>query len=229
MVPAKKPMTREAGQRLEVLQSFTELGAGFSIASHDLEIRGAGNLLGPDQSGQIAAVGFDLYAQLLDEAVHELKGEPPSEVIDPDVMLPVPAYIPDDWVPDIHLRLLFYKRLSQIQGDGELSDIRAEMEDRFGEIPIEVDNLSELMALKAEMRRMRLRQLESGPGRLVVSLGHEAKLDPAKIALLVQRSRGSYRLTPEMKLVAGIDPHRKAPQELLLACKRILRDLSRCQ
>ncbi len=134
-----------------MLRSFTELGAGFSIASHDLEIRGAGNLLGPDQSGQIAAVGFDLYAQLLDEAVRELKGEPPPSLIDPDVILPVSAYIPDDYVPDIQLRLNLYKRSSQVQGDDELSDLRGELQGRFGEIPLEVGNLSEVMAIKADM------------------------------------------------------------------------------
>jgi transcription-repair coupling factor (superfamily II helicase) len=229
LVPAKKPMTKDAGRRLEVLQSFTELGAGFSIASHDLEIRGAGNLLGPDQSGQIAAVGFDLYAQLLDEAVRELKGEPPPSLIDPDVILPVPAYIPDDYVPDIQLRLNLYKRFSQVQGDDELSDLRGEMQDRFGDIPLEVDNLSEVMAIKADMRRLRLRTLESGPGRIVFSLGHEAELDPQKLTGLVQRSKGAYRLTPEMKLVATSGPKTKEPQDVLGACKRVLRDLLKCQ
>jgi len=229
LIPGKQPVTPDAERRLEVLQSFTELGAGFSIASHDLEIRGGGNLLGPDQSGQIAAVGFDLYAQMLDEAVRELKGEPPSDIVDPDVNLPVPAYIPDDYVPDIHLRLVFYKRFSQVQNDDELSDLRGEMVDRFGELPLEVDNLSEVMMLKADMRKLRLRALESGPGRVVVSLGQDADLDPDKMLGLVQRSRGGYRLTPDMKLVAAIDPKIKEPQDLVAACKRVLRDLFACQ
>ncbi len=229
LVPAKKPMTKDAERRLEVLQSFTELGAGFSIASHDLEIRGAGNLLGPDQSGQIAAVGFDLYAQLLDESVRELKGEAAPPPLDPDVTLPLPAYIPDDYVPDIQLRLNLYKRFSQIQNDDELSDLRGEILDRFGDIPLEVDNLSEVMALKADMRKLRLRTLESGPGRVVFWLGNEAELDPKKLTGLVQRSKGAYRLTPEMKLVAAVDPKVKEPQHVIAACKRVLRDLLGCQ
>jgi transcription-repair coupling factor (superfamily II helicase) len=229
LVPAKQPMTGDAARRLEVLQSFTELGAGFSIASHDLEIRGAGNLLGPDQSGQIAAVGFDLYAQMLEEAVSELRGEPLSTVIDPDVTLPLPAYIPEEYVPDIHLRLHLYKRFSQAQGDDDISDLRGEMTDRFGDLPDEVDNLSEVMALKSDLRRLRLRALESGPGRLVVSLGAEADLDGAKLAGLVQRSKGKYRLTPDLKLIAAIDPQRKAPHDLLVASKKVLRDLLGCQ
>ncbi|MBI5545733.1 MAG: transcription-repair coupling factor, partial [Deltaproteobacteria bacterium] len=230
LVPAKTPMTKDAARRLEVLQSFTELGAGFSIASHDLEIRGAGNLLGPDQSGQIAAVGFDLYAEMLEQAVHELRGEPLSEVVDPDVNLPLPAFIPDDYIPDIHLRLMFYKRFSQVQNDDELSDLRGEMVDRFGEIPDEVDNLCEVMALKADMRRLRLRGLESGPGRLVFALGNEAQLEPNKLAGMVQRSRGAWRLTPEMKLVTTFDAQKlKQPQDLLVETKRVLRELLKCE
>ena len=111
LVPARRKITRDAQKRLQVLQQFTELGAGFQIASHDLEIRGAGNLLGPDQSGTIAAVGFDLYAQLMDEAVAELKGEKPREEFEPDVELPVPALIPEEYVPDVQQRLFFYKQL----------------------------------------------------------------------------------------------------------------------
>ncbi|HEY3446372.1 MAG TPA: transcription-repair coupling factor [Myxococcales bacterium] len=230
LVPAKKPMTKDAAKRLEVLQSFTELGAGFSIASHDLEIRGGGNLLGPDQSGHIAAVGFDLYAQLLDEAVHELRGEPLSEVVDPDVNLPVPAFIPDDYLPDIQMRLLFYKRFSQVQNDDEISDLRGELQDRFGELPDEIDNLCEVMALKADMRKLRLRALESGPGRLVFSLGQDAQLDPAKLAGMVQRSKGAFRLTPEMKLISTFDAKKvKEPQDLLGETRRVLRELLKCQ
>jgi transcription-repair coupling factor (superfamily II helicase) len=224
LVPARRAVTRDAQRRLEVLQAFTELGAGFSIASHDLEIRGAGNLLGGQQSGSIAAIGFDLYAQLLDEAVHEMRGEPPRTVIEPEVTLPMPAYLPDDYVPDVHQRLVFYKRFSVASTPDELNDLRAELVDRFGEAPDEVDNLSQLMLLKIDMRDLQLRALEAGPGRLVVTLGAEALLDPAKVASLVQRSRGLYRLTPDMKLVTrvaqGLSGH-----DLVLEAKKVLRDL----
>ncbi|MGQ0504372.1 MAG: transcription-repair coupling factor, partial [Myxococcaceae bacterium] len=171
LVPARRAVTKDAQRRLEVLQAFTELGAGFSIASHDLEIRGAGNLLGPDQSGSIAAIGFELYTELLDEAVHELRGEAPRTQIEPDVSLPFPALIPDDYVPDVHQRLVFYKRFSSAATPDELTDLRAELVDRFGEAPDEVDNLSELMLLKIDLRDLQLRNLETGPGRLAISLG----------------------------------------------------------
>jgi len=224
LVPARRSVTRDAQRRLEVLQAFTELGAGFSIASHDLEIRGAGNLLGHDQSGTIAEIGFDLYTQLLEEAVAEMRGEPPRVEIEPEVTLPIPALIPDDYVPDVHQRLVFYKRFSGAGSVEEIDDLRAEMVDRFGELPDEVDALSEVMQLKQQMRELRLRALESGPGRLVVTLGQDALLDPAKLAALVARARGVYRLTPDLKLVS----RREGPDQpgaLLSEAKKILRDL----
>ena len=205
LVPARRPLTREARKRLEALQKFSELGAGFQIASHDLEIRGAGNLLGRDQSGHIEAVGFDLYTELLDEAVREMRGAPPrAEEPDPDVQLPLAAFIPDEYVPDVHQRLYFYKRLAQAASDEELEDARAEMVDRHGEPPEEVDALCQLMQLKVRLRALRVRGLEAGPGRVVLSLGPEAALDPLRLARHVQASGGALRLTPEMKLVARV-------------------------
>jgi len=226
LVPAGRAVTREAQRRLEVLQTFNELGAGFSIASHDLEIRGAGNLLGPDQSGMIAAIGFDLYTQLLDEAVREMRGEPPRTEVDPDVQLPLTALIPDDYVPDVHQRLMFYKRFSLIANPDELADLRAELVDRYGELPDEVDNLSELMLLKAEMRELQLRAIEAGPGRLVISLGQDPRLEAAKLAKLLQRAKGAYRLTPDMRLVAKV-PEGLKGLNLLQEAKKILRDLGK--
>jgi transcription-repair coupling factor (superfamily II helicase) len=205
LVPARRPVTKDAQKRLEALQRFTELGAGFQIASHDLEIRGAGNLLGKDQSGQIEAVGFDLYTQLMDEAVRELKGEPPREDIDPDVQLPLPALIPDAYMPDVHQRLYFYKRFAQASTDEDLDEVRAEIIDRFGDTPAEVDALCDVMQVKVRLRALRIRALEAAPGRLVFTLGEQAALDPFQLAKRVQQSQGTWRLTPEMKLVVTAD------------------------
>ncbi|HLL81272.1 MAG TPA: TRCF domain-containing protein, partial [Longimicrobium sp.] len=227
LVPARRPVTKDAQRRLEVLQAFTELGAGFSIASHDLEIRGAGNLLGENQSGAIAEIGLDLYMQLLEEAVAEMRGEEPKVEIEPEVTLPLPTLIPDDYVPDVHQRLVFYKRFSSASTPDELADLRAELVDRFGEAPDEVDYLSELMQLKIEMRDLRLRALETGPERLVVTLGPDALLEPVRVATLVQRSKGVYRLTPEMKLIAKV-PKGLGGQNIIVEAKKVLRDLSGC-
>jgi transcription-repair coupling factor (superfamily II helicase) len=227
MVPARRGVTRDAQRRLEVLQNFTELGAGFSIASHDLEIRGAGNLLGPDQSGSIAAIGFDLYTQLLDEAVSEMRGEPPRTHIEPEVTFAFASLIPDDYVADVHQRLVFYKRFSQAGTPDEVQELRDELVDRYGELPDEVDNLCETTLLKIDMRELRLRNLEAGPGRIVVTLGGDALLDGPKVAALVQRSKGVYRLTPDMKLISRI-PEGVKGREAVNEAKKVLRDLGAC-
>ena len=231
LIPARRPMTREAQKRLQVLQQFTELGAGFQIASHDLEFRGAGNLLGPDQSGEIASVGFDLYTQMMEEAVAELKGVSVREEIEPDVELPVPALIPEDYVPEVSQRLFFYKRLANAATEEELYDIKGELRDQCGELPVEVEALIEVMSLKNALRGLRMRGLKSGPGRLVVQLGPEALLDPVRLATMVARGKGRYRLTPGMELIEVIPPEEQsvhtagAGTALLESARRLLQAL----
>jgi transcription-repair coupling factor (superfamily II helicase) len=221
LIPARRRITREAQKRLQVLQQFSELGAGFQIASHDLEIRGAGNLLGPDQSGNIASVGFDLYTQLMEEAVASLKGEEVRQDFEPDVELPIPALIPDDYVPDVQQRLFFYKRLASATTEEALYDAKGELRDQCGEPPAEVDALVEVMSLKNELRALRMRGLKSGPGRLVVQLGPDAALDPVKLAQLVAKGKGRYRLTPGMELVATVD----GQAAILEAARQLVREL----
>ncbi|MBL9038177.1 MAG: transcription-repair coupling factor, partial [Archangium sp.] len=227
VVPQGRAIAKDAQRRLEVLQAFSELGAGFHIASHDLEIRGAGNLLGKEQSGSIEAVGFDLYAQMLEEAIAEVRGEAPAQHVEPEMNLPVPAFLPEDFVPDVHQRLVLYKRFSQAASSDELADLRSELIDRFGDAPEEVDNLQEVMMLKIELRQLRLRQMDAGPGRLVITLGTDALLEPSKIAALVQKSKGFYRLTPDMKLVAKLDANVKGA-DLIPAARKVLRDVTAC-
>jgi transcription-repair coupling factor (superfamily II helicase) len=224
LIPARRSITRDAQKRLQVLQQFTELGAGFQIASHDLEIRGAGNLLGPDQSGNIASVGFDLYTQLMEEAVAQLKGEEVRQEFEPDVELPVPALIPEDYVPEVQMRLSFYKKLASATTEEALYDVKGELRDQCGEPPAEVDALVEVMSLKNELRALRMRGLKHGPGRLVAQLGPDAALDPARLAQLVAKGRGRYRLTPGMELVATVDD--KAA--VLESARSLLQELRRC-
>ena len=232
LVPARRPMTRDAQRRLQVLQQFTELGAGFQIASHDLEIRGAGNLLGPDQSGTIASIGFDLYTQLMEEAVREIRGEAPRVDFEPDVELPVPALIPDGYVPEVQQRLFFYKKLASASTEDELYDVKGELRDTCGETPPEVDALVEVMSLKNELRSLRMRGLKSGPERLVVSLGPDALVDPVKLAQLVAKGKGRYRLTPGMELVVSMQEAPRnaeaAGQQALEAARTVLQELRRC-
>jgi transcription-repair coupling factor (superfamily II helicase) len=224
LIPARRKITRDAQKRLQVLQQFTELGAGFQIASHDLEIRGAGNLLGPDQSGNIASVGFDLYTQLMEEAVAQIKGEEVREEFEPDVELPIPALIPEDYVPEVQQRLFFYKRLASATSEEALYDVKGELRDQCGEPPAEVDALVEVMSLKNELRALRMRGLKSGPGRLVAQLGPDAALDSVKLAQLVAKGKGRYRLTPGMELVATVN----AEAAVLESARSLLQDLRRC-
>ncbi len=228
LVPHHRAMTEDASRRLEVLQAFTELGAGFSIATHDLEIRGAGSLLGQEQSGSIEAVGFELYAELLEEAISEVRGEAVPDTIEPDVNLPVAAYLPELYVPDVHQRLVLYKRFSQAQNEHDLEELRTECVDRFGDAPPELDALHEVMRLKLELRALALRQLDGGPGRLVLTLGAQAKLDGARLLTLVQKSQGLYRLTPELKLIAKLDSSVKGA-EFIPAARKLLRDVWACR
>jgi len=223
LVPARKTITKEAERRLEVLQTCSELGAGFSIASHDLELRGAGNLLGENQSGAIEAVGFELYTQMLEEAVAEMQGKPLPNRVEPEVQLPIPAFLPDEYIPDVHQRLVFYKRFSQAATPEELDALRIELVDRYGNAPAEVDALQALMQLKIELRNLSIRSLETGAGRLVFSLGTNANLHPDKLARLLQTSKGRYRLTPEMKLIAHLEL-----KEPFTQAKQVLADLGQC-
>ncbi|MDF1564525.1 MAG: transcription-repair coupling factor [Deltaproteobacteria bacterium] len=204
LVPARRPITPDARKRLTVLQELGELGAGFRLASHDLEIRGAGNLLGHHQSGQIEAVGFDLYSQMLDDAVRELRGQPPREHFEPEVTLPVPAFLPDDYIPDIHQRLTLYKRATSLEGEEEIAAFREELVDRYGHLPGEAENLLAISRIRHHLARLHLRSLESGPGRLVITLGDEARLDPLRLAAHIEKvdkgHRGRLRLSPELRL-----------------------------
>ena len=171
LVPPPARMTHEARRRLEVLQRFTELGAGFQIASQDLEIRGGGELLGAKQHGSIAAVGFDQYVKMLEGAVGELRGEPIHDPIDPELTsIDRPGFIPDDYVPDPSQRLALYKRLSSAKGDDELAAIVDELADVWGPVPGEALSLVELMAVKDVARRLGAQSLEIGRTRVAMGL-----------------------------------------------------------
>src|SRR5205085_5183375 len=160
VVPEETKMTPEAKQRLAVLQRFTELGAGFQVATHDLEMRGAGELLGDKQSGAVAAVGFETYARILEEAVAELKGEPIKPEHDPEIAVDVPAFLPDDYVPDTGQRLDFYRRFAQARDEDEVRATLHELQDRYGELPDEAVLLGEVMIDKTLARALGARGYE---------------------------------------------------------------------
>ncbi len=200
LIPPEDSLSTDAKQRLAVLQRFTELGAGFQVASHDLEIRGAGDLLGAKQSGMIAAVGFDTYTQILGEAVAELRGEPITIERDPEITTDVPAFIPEQYCPDVGQRLDFYRRFSQGHGDDEITDTITELTDRYGDPPEEVQLLAQLMRVKALARRLRAVTLELSETRLSLALADDTPLQPAAVMKLVSQRGTHWKLTPDMRL-----------------------------
>ena len=159
-VPPPRPgLTEEAYERLRTIGEATELGSGFKIAMRDLEIRGAGNLLGESQSGHIAAVGYDLYCQMVTEAVAEMKGEPVREPAEVKLDVPVDAHLPTDYVAKEELRLEAYRRLAAVTTHAEVDDIRAEWEDRYGPVPEPAEALLTVARLRAECHRIGIRDV----------------------------------------------------------------------
>ncbi|MFT3698251.1 MAG: transcription-repair coupling factor [Kofleriaceae bacterium] len=174
LVPEPEHITDDARRRLEALQRFTELGAGFQIASQDLEIRGGGELLGAKQSGSIAAVGFDRYVKMLEVAVAELRGQPIHSEIDPELQVDNPGFIPDDYVPDPGQRLELYKRLSAVADDDELRVVMTEISDRYGPLPGDVVLLGELMGQKALARKLGALAMEISGSRVALALPEDS-------------------------------------------------------
>ena len=163
-------LSNDARRRLEVLQRHTELGSGLQIAHHDLDMRGAGNLLGRDQSGHVESIGFELFTELLEETIRELRGETTSVDFEPDVRVPVAAFIPDGYVEDLKQRLLFYKRYSLADTEAAVHQVHAEIQDRYGRAPAEVDALKEVVIIKLAMKGIRASRLDVGKKQAVIEL-----------------------------------------------------------
>lgn len=197
LIPHESLMTDVAKKRLQVLQRFTELGSGFKIATHDLEIRGAGNILGPQQSGQIAAVGYDLYVKLLEEAIHHLKGDRLVEEINVELKLPVTAAIPDTMVPDTQLRLVLYKQLSSVKEDAACLAIQDEWTDRFGSLPPAVLHLITLMRLKLRAKQLRITAIQSQKQGLLYQIHRDSPIATDYFIAKVQKSPKKYQLFPD--------------------------------
>ncbi|MFH1808986.1 MAG: transcription-repair coupling factor [Pseudomonadota bacterium] len=207
--PSSERMTPKARKRLEVLQRFAELGAGFKIAQHDLELRGAGDLLGKSQHGHVAAVGYEMYAELLAEAVQELQGRDVDLAPEPELNVHVAAFIPEDYVVDVHERLAFYQRMATALETSDVYEVQGALEDRYGPAPDEVRTLCEVMVLKVLLKSLAARAIDlmapregsHDPARVVVALADSVRLDPARIAAWVAEQPARLRLTPQMKLV----------------------------
>jgi len=204
-IPVGKALTEAADKRLKVLQSLDTLGAGFSLASHDLDIRGAGNLLGEEQSGHIREVGFELYQSMLEEAVVAMKGGgidgAAADQWSPTISLGTAVLIPETYVADLQLRLGLYRRLSTLETRAEIDAFAAELVDRFGELPEEVNHLLDVMEIKGLCRQAGVAQVDAGPKGAVIGFHNNVVANPEGLVALVQSSRGRVKVQPDQRLV----------------------------
>jgi len=200
LIPGEKIITRDAESRLKALQELDELGGGFKLALHDLEIRGAGNLLGKQQSGQIAAVGFELYTEMMEKAVRELKGEAVRPEVEPEIRLGIPAYFPEDYIPDTNQRLIFYKRLAGLEDLRELEEIKEELKDRYGPFSPEVENLFLVMYLRRFLKNYLVEQITYHDGKVSLLFHSESPVKLERLFELIGKDKGRYRLSPDGRL-----------------------------
>jgi len=205
IVPPEKSMTKDAIKRLEAIESIEDLGAGFTLATHDMEIRGAGELLGDEQSGQMQEIGFGLYNELLERAVTALKsGKDPSvDGLDRqfiEIDLHVPALIPSDYLPDVHSRLVLYKRISAAKDNEALRELQVEMIDRFGLLPEQIQTLFAIHELRFKAKALGIRKIDvyDQGGRIIFE--KEPNIDPMTIIQLIQSQAAKYKLDGQDKL-----------------------------
>src|SRR5580658_10426075 len=205
VVPDRKAMTADAEKRLEAIASLEELGAGFTLATHDLEIRGAGELLGDEQSGQIQEIGYNLYMELLERAVAALKSGKTADLerpIDagPAVDLHLPALIPEDYVPDVHLRLVLYKRVAGAESREELDELKVELIDRFGSLPPYAQSLFRAAQIKLRAAQLGIRKIDAGATGGYIAFDENNKIDAARVVKLIQSRPKDYRLDNPLRL-----------------------------
>ncbi len=206
ITPPKNLMTKDAVKRLEAIESLEDLGVGFTLATHDLEIRGAGELLGDDQSGQIHEIGFSLYTELLDKAVKALKSGKVADLDKPIhqgtiIDLGVPALLPDDYIVDIHTRLILYKRISNAPDQHELNEIRVELIDRFGLLPDFAKNLFEVTSLKLLTQNIGVEKITAVDSLVRIIFNMNANIDPARLISLIQSEPQIYKLNGTNTLI----------------------------
>ena len=223
-IPNESVLTKDAQKRLKVLMEHSDLGSGFQIAMSDLKIRGGGTILGASQSGHIAAVGYDMFLKLMESSIAELKGEPIQEDLEPEINLPLSAFLPETYVPDIDQRLSLYRRLAKMRDLKELTDLKGEMTDRFGRLPQEADNLLlkmmiRILSIRAGCKRLDLTDYQL---RMQFSEAHQAK--PFGIVELIRRGDKPYRFTPDHLFKTQLTPG--SPNSQLAQVKKILIEIA---
>jgi transcription-repair coupling factor (superfamily II helicase) len=227
MVPDTESLTRQASQRLEAIQQMEELGSGFYLAMHDLEIRGAGEVLGENQSGNMLEVGFQLYNEMLSEAVHSLKAGREPDLLAPlsvttEINLHAPALLPDNYCGDVHLRLSFYKRLATAKTSEQIDALLEELVDRFGKLPAQAQTLIDVHRLRVLARPYGVVKVDAAPGVIHITFKANPPVDPMRIIELVQKNR-HIKLAGNEKL--RIERDLKEPRERAQMVRDVLRSL----
>ena len=220
-------LSGDSQKRLEAIQDLSELGAGFRLANLDLEIRGAGDLLGSEQSGNLRSVGYETYMEMLDETIEELRGQVHEERIDPEIKLPVVGRLPEAYVPDVSQRLVLYKRLSSARDEKEVALIRDELLDRFGRLPSEAENLLEVIRIKILARRLGILRIETQRGELVLQVASQSKIDADRLVQLLTQARAGIRVTPDQRLIAKAPGPEGGAPALFDATRSLLAQLSK--
>ncbi len=201
LVPHEKLLTSDAKKRLRVIQELSELGSGFKLAAHDLEIRGAGNLLGAEQTGHIAALGFDMYCHIIEHTVAELKGQSLEEEFYPQINMQVSAHFPSDYIPDMKQRLEMYKRLMSSKDFSQLLDVEEEIRDRYGKLPQETQNIVSLAELKLIATQLRVQQIQASNGSVTLSFDANSLITEDQLKHAVKHSDSTIRQLSSRRLV----------------------------
>jgi len=220
-----KILTEDAEKRLQAIREFTELGSGFKIALRDLEIRGAGNLLGPEQHGHIASVGFELYCKLLEEAVREVKGEVVQEPPDPVIDLNVDAYVSDDYVPDAQRKVEIYKKVVGIRRAEDVADLQEELEDRFGPLPPPVRNLLAVARIKVLAKELTVASISGDKDEVAIRLQTGVILPRETVLHLSRKFRGRVLLSPSRTTVIKVRTRGLGERDLLKLLEEVLREM----
>lgn len=204
LLPSISTLKGDVKKKMDILYRHQGLGAGFNIASEDLELRGAGELLGKRQSGFIDAIGFDLYNELLQETIAELRGMPMKRLFDVEVRVDIPVYIPDTYIDDVSLRINFYHRFSAAMNNEAVDNLLAEMVDRFGDYPPEVENLAEISRIKAIARNMRIKGIDKNKNSISILFDPSAEIRPDKVIDFLRIYHKEVRITPDSRIVISL-------------------------
>ena len=227
LIPGEQILTGDAKLRLQVLQELDDLGGGFKIAAHDLEIRGAGNLLGKQQSGHITEVGFELYTQMMEQAVQELRGDPIEVELEPEIQLGIPAYIPDSYIDDVNQRLVWYKRLAALKRPEDRVLLAEELQDRYGPPPEIVHVLLQVMDVRRRMQVLGIAEARLRGPRLALKVHESSQIAPEGLVDLVRKAGGRLALAPDGTLSAPTDARGEALLDEVRALLGLLEALPR--